>query len=202
MRSLADAERVREVFESCGGVRRGHFRTPAGHHTAEFWEKFAVLQQPALADELFGLLAARLAALRPTVVAGPTQGGLVVAWGVARHLGCRALFLERDTRHGPFVVRRGTHLTGDDVVVLVDDLIASGDTVRRAQAAVREGPGRIAGLGCLVDRRATVPRAQAQPVPEIVSLLELTGPPNYDPTDCPLCDEGVVLSEPRTLDPV
>jgi orotate phosphoribosyltransferase len=199
---LTVPDRVREIFEACGAVRRGHFRVRAGQHTAEFWEKFAVLREPALADELCALLARRLAPLRPTIVAGPTQGGLLVAWGVARHLGCRAMFLERESREDPFTILRGSRLDAGDVVVLVDDLISSGGTVHRALRPLLASPATVAGVGCWVDRRSTVPPEQVRPLPEIEALLTLTSPPSYPPADCPLCPDGPPLLDPRSMRPV
>ncbi|HEX5119755.1 MAG TPA: phosphoribosyltransferase family protein [Pseudonocardiaceae bacterium] len=194
-----DSDHVRDVFEACGAVRRGHFRVPAGQHTAEFWEKFAVLQDPVLADDLFGRLAAVLAPLSPTVIAGPTQGGLIVAWGVARHLGCRAAFLERDYRPGPFVLRRGSRLSEADDVVLVDDLVSSGTTVYQSVQALHSLGARVAGIGCLIDRRMTVPADEVRMLPALRALLTLDGPPNYQPGSCPLCAAGVPLQDPRSL---
>lgn len=196
------AERVRAVFEACGAVRRGHFRVRAGQHTAEFWEKFAVLQEPELADELCSLLATRLAPSRPTVVAGPTQGGLLVAWGVARHLGCRAIFLERESRTEPFTILRGSRLRSEDVVVLVDDLVSSGGTLQQALRPLLDSPATVAGVGSLVDRRETVPPEDVRPLPEVQSLLTLSSPPSYPASDCPLCSDGVPLLDPRSMRPV
>lgn len=198
---MTDAERTRAAFEASGAIRRGHFRVPAGQHTGEFWEKFALLQRPALASQVIALLAHRLEGLGATHVAGPSQGGLVLAFELARQLDLPAVFVEKSPSPTGFVVQRGTALGRGDRLIAVDDLISSAGTLSRLLVTLRATGAEVLVAAALIDRRPTVASPSELAVP-VQALLELHGPPSWEPSACPLCAAGEPLLDPRTMGPL
>ena len=188
---------TRSVFEDCGSIVRGHFRVPAGHHSEEFWDKSAVLQRPSASDRLFRALANRVRHLDPDVIAGPAKGGMIVAWAVARHLGCDAAFLERQGTTGAFALSRGQPVAPRSRAVLVDDILSSGHTLRLAMLALE--PLRPVGIGVIVDRSGALPAEQCAPIPPVLSLISVRAPAVWPPEECPLCAVGMPLVDARTM---
>ncbi|MGW4204251.1 phosphoribosyltransferase family protein [Streptomyces sp. NPDC004726] len=170
---------------------------PAGHHSSEFWDKSAVLQRPPAADRLFAALAERIGGLGAEVIAGPAKGGMVVAWGVARHLGVDALFLERPLAEGPFTLSRGHRVAPAARVVVVDDILSSGRTLGAAIDALE--PFTVAGIGVLVDRSGGLPEPEVPRFPlPVVSLTAVDAPAVWAPEECPLCAAGIPLADGRS----
>ncbi|GBD23425.1 Orotate phosphoribosyltransferase [bacterium HR29] len=178
------------LLEGRGAVLRGHFVLTSGRHSDTFIEKFRLLQWPDVTEALCRRVAAALASTAPTCVAGPTTGGVIVAYETARQLGVRALVAER-REHGPGrEFRRGFELGPDDRCLVVDDVLTTGGSLREVLAAVRERGAAIAGVGVLVDRTGGgtdfgVPFASA---------LALTVQ-SWEPNACPLCREGIPATE-------
>ena len=195
---MTDSEATRQAFESVGAIRRGHFVVPAGHHTGEFWEKFALLQSPALASSIIGLLAKRLCGYGATHVAGPSQGGLVMSFELGRQMGLPAVFVEKSPKPERFIVQRGTILSDSDRVIVVDDLVSSGHTLAQVIDTVRLAGAQVVAAAVMIDRRATVANPAYIAVP-VEALLQLDGPPSWDPSLCPLCAVGKPLFDPRSL---
>lgn len=195
---MDDSLCVREAFEVTGGVRRGHFVVRSGHHTGEFWEKFAVLQDPTLTSAVLERLAGRMRRYSATHIAGPSQGGLLLAFELARQLKIHAVFVEKLTPSGGFTVQRGTRLEQRDRVVVVDDMLSSGSTLNAVIDAVRATGAEVVAVAVLIDRRATLPNPSPIGMP-VEALLTLDGPPCWNPGDCPLCAAGVPLLSPRSM---
>jgi len=140
---------VRELFESAGALRTGHFRLKSGRHSDRYLEKFLVLQYPAIASELCRRLADALADEQPDVVVGPTTGGVLLAFETARHLESR---LGRPVRgifaepvDGGRALRRGFAVGPDERVVLVDDILTTGATLSECARCLREGGAAAVG---------------------------------------------------------
>ncbi len=203
----AIAHRTEELFRRSGALREGHFLLKSGRHGDRYLEKFLVLQDAAATSELCGFWARRYRGDdgRPTVdvVAGPTTGGVVLAFEVARQLGTRGIFAEEvrsaDGRtHREF--RRGFRIEPDERVLLVDDILTTGGSLLAMLPAVEEAGGRIAGCEVLVDRSgsldALVSPATGRSYPlDALWRLEL---PTWDAgrATCPRCAAGEPLEAP------
>jgi orotate phosphoribosyltransferase len=198
---MDDATYTRNAFRSAGGIRQGHFLVRSGHHTAEFWEKFALFQQPALALNVLSRLAARLRNFEATHVAGPSQGGLIACFELARLLGLPAIFVEKSRRPERFVIQRGTKLGITDKVIVVDDLVSSGETLGAVIEVVSASGAKVVVAAAIIDRRDTIVNPFPIDVP-VESLLALDGPPTWEARACPLCLAGIQLLHPRTMSPV
>jgi len=182
--------RIEEIFEQAGALRDGHFLLKSGRHSARYVEKFAVLQHPSMGVEICRRSAEALAPFSPTVVVGPTTGGVLLAFETARQLGggVRGIFAE--PVEGGRLLRRGWELSAADRVVLVDDILTTGASLLETADAVREaGPEPLAAT-VIVDR-STAPIEAAFP---IISLgtIEI---PTWPAADCPLCASGLALTK-------
>ncbi|HKC12050.1 MAG TPA: orotate phosphoribosyltransferase [Vicinamibacteria bacterium] len=175
------------IFQERGALREGHFLLSSGLHSPRYLQSALLLMDPALAtwlgQELAGRLRPLLGGTTPGVVVAPALGGILVAHEVARGLGVRGLFMER--QEGRMTLRRGFALAKDEAVVVVEDVITTGGSTREVMDAVRDQGARVVAAGSLVDRSGGaadlgVPRA---------SLLTLEAP-TYAPEACPLCAEG------------
>ena len=147
------AARTEALFRSSGALRDGHFLLKSGRHGDRYLEKFQVLQYPSAVTELCGFMAdlVRDGERRPTVdvVVGPTTGGVILAFEVARQLGVRGIFAEevRDADGGTHrEFRRGFTIAPDERVFLVDDILTTGGSLVAMLPAIefdwrRAGPG-------------------------------------------------------------
>ncbi len=195
---LADprAASVEEIFEAAGALRRGHFLLKSGRHSDRYLEKFAVLQYPSLAVEIGRRLAASLAPHDPTLVVGPTTGGVLLAFETARHLQdqlghtVRGIFAE-PTGPGQRALRRGWRVSGDDRIGLVDDILTSGASVRETVDAILAAGGRPLAATVIVDRSTAVVDVG---VPlGALARIEID---SWEADGCPLCADGVSLEKP------
>jgi orotate phosphoribosyltransferase len=181
---------VEELFEAAGALRRGHFLLKSGRHSDRYLEKFAVLQYPALAVELGRRLADALVEFDPSLVVGPTTGGVLLAFETARQLEARlgrtvrgvfAEPMERGTR----ALRRGWPVAADERVVLVDDILTTGASLAETVAAVRAAGASPLAAAVIADRSSA-------PV-ELGCALRSLGRIEIGswPADaCPLCADG------------
>ena len=142
-----------KLFEDCGALKTGHFVLTSGRHSDKYFEKFDVLRWPAHVSALGAELSARADAsgIEADVVLGPTTLGIVLAYEVGRRLGLPAAYGEKgpdNTR----IVRRPDHLTSDMRVLVVDDVLTTGGSIRECIDLVNLVGARMVGVGVLVDR--------------------------------------------------
>jgi orotate phosphoribosyltransferase len=197
----AIALRTEALFRASGAFREGHFLLKSGRHGDAYVEKFAVLSDPAATSELCGFWAGRMRSLgrpdgRPAVdlVAGPTTGGVILAFETARQIGTRSIFAEevRDadgaTRRE---FRRGFTMEPGERVLLVDDILTTGGSLLAMIPAVEALGGEIVECAVLVDRsggRETLTSPRSGRIYPLRSLWQLDLP-TYEPgrSTCPRC---------------
>jgi orotate phosphoribosyltransferase len=176
-----------------GAVLHGHFLLTSGRHSPFFVQCSQVLQHPERTARLAGELAARLEpAGRPEVVAGPAVGGIILAYEMARILGARAIFAEKDPG-GLMVFRRSFRLTPGERVMVVEDVITTGGSVQAVVDAVKRAGARAVAVGALVDRSGGRVSFEVPSAATLVLPAE-----DYAPGQCPLCRAGVPLAHPKT----
>ena len=184
---------VERIFRNANAFRDGHFVLASGQHSPRYLEKFQVLQWPQETERLCGTIAAWWRAAVPDTVAGPTTGGIILAHELARQLGTRAVYAERD-EHGPGrVFRRGFQLRPGERVLVVDDIMTTGGSVQETMDAVRAAGAEVIGAAVLVDRSGG---STTLDVP--VRALWSIEVPSYSPADCPLCRDGIPVTKPGT----
>ena len=166
----------------------GHFQLASGKHSPVYVEKFRVLQNPQPTATLCQMIAERFRALEPQLVAGPTTGGIIVSYEVARLLGLRGIFAEKSDAGRAF--QRGFVVGPGERTLIVDDVLTTGGSLREVIEAVRQAGGEPIGVGVLVDRRGQ-PSSEEFGLPFFACLT--LGLPTYNPPECPLCATGAPL---------
>lgn len=185
---MLDQSAVLGILRECGAYLDGHFLLTSGLHSPHYIEKFRVLERPDLAGLLCKELARRYERDGVDVVLGPAVGGIVIAYEVARVLGCRAMFAEREG--GRLRLRRGFEISAGERILVVEDIVTTGGSVLEVIELVRSSPGALVGIGLLVDRSGG--RVSFGVRTEALAALDI---PTYKPDACPLCSEGVPLTQ-------
>jgi orotate phosphoribosyltransferase len=189
--SLRDAS-VEDLFAASGALLDGHFLLKSGRHAGRYLEKFLVLQHPTFGVELCRRFAEVLAPYAPTLVVGPTTGGVLLSFETARQLGgsVRAAFAEPASGGGRSL-RRGWQVRPDERVVLVDDVLTTGASLLETVEAVRAVGAEPVAAAVMVDR-STAPVALGFPL-HALGRIEI---PSWEAGACPLCADGVPLTKP------
>ena len=203
----AIAARTEALFRRSGALTDGHFQLKSGRHSERYLEKFLVMQDPAATSELCGFWATAYRGPdgRATVdlVAGPTTGGVILAFETARQLGVRGIFAEEvsgpaGTRIRAF--RRGFRIEPGERVLLVDDILTTGGSLLAMLPAVEAAGGEIVGCHVLVDRSgglATLTSPTSGRVYPLAALWTLEVPTfEPGPATCPRCADGTPLQVP------
>ena len=188
------ADSVLELFRSTGAYLEGHFRLTSGLHSAEYLQCALVLQHPAAAERLGRWLAQELRTVAPgriDLVASPALGGLIIGHEVARALGTRFLFTERDAATGKMTLRRGFTVAPGETAVVVEDVITTGGSTADVIGVLRAAGGRVEAAGSIVDRSGG--RADVG-VPRVaLATLQVAA---HHMEECPLCARGIPLAKP------
>lgn len=185
-------EQFLELLRRTGALMEGHFELTSGLHSPRFALFSQVLQHPIEAERLGAALAAQFRDLEIETVAGPAMGGIILAHETARALGVRGIFAEKAA--DGMTLRRGFRLHAEERVLVVEDAVSTGGSVRRAMEAIRVVGGRIVAVGSVVDWTGGTADFGVPFRP----LLTLSMP-RYRPEECPLCREGKPLILPKKL---
>src|SRR3990172_5000539 len=190
---MARQAELSALLREVGALMDGHFLLASGRHSPIYVEKFRLLERPAATDRLCRLIADRFRDDRPQLVAGPTTGGIILSYEVARLLGLRGIFAEKADAGRAF--ERGFEVHPGERTLIVDDVLTTGGSIREVIEAVRRAGGEPIGVAALVDRsggRTEFPDGRGGSLPFFACLeLDL---PAYEDGACPLCDEGVPLT--------
>ena len=178
-----------ELYEKTGALMRGHFLLTSGLHSDIYLQSALVLQYPEHAARLGDALAAPFGDAGAQTVLAPAIGGILVAHEVARALGVRALFTERE--NGVMRLRRGFALTPGERCLVVEDVITTGGSTREVVECVRASGGAVVGVGSLIDRSGG---AAAFDVKQ--AALATVSATTWPPEACPLCKTGSAAIKP------
>ena len=176
-------------YEKRGALLRGHFRLTSGLHSDIYLQSALVLQHPEDAAALGEGLAAAFRADRVHTVLAPAIGGILVAHEVARALGVRALFTERED--GVMRLRRGFTLGPGERCLVVEDVITTGGSTREVVQCVEALGGVVVGVGSLIDRSGGTVAFSVKRV-----ALATVSAATYPPESCPLCQSGSPAIKP------
>ena len=182
------------IFRRSGALLDGHFRLSSGLHSNGYLQCALVLQDPQTAGMLGALLADRVRHMSPAAVLSPALGGVIVGHEVARALGARAIFAER--QDGCLLLRRGFSLARRERVVVVEDVVTTGLSTRETIEVARAAGAEVVGAAALVDRSSG---GASLDVPfEALLAVDL---PTWDPAACPLCGQGFEVVKPGSRTP-
>lgn len=175
------------VLEERGALLQGHFRLSSGRHSDRFIQKFRILEDPALVEPVAAVIADAFRAARPTVVVSAAVGGIVLGYEVARKLGTKAIFVEKE--NGVAVLRRSFALDAHDRALVVEDVVTTGLSVREVMDVVRAHGAEVAGVGLIVLR------GEAGFGVPTYALLEMPIV-SYAAEECPQCAQGLPITDP------
>ncbi len=184
-----------DIFNRTGAYLRGHFRLTSGLHSPEYLQCARVLQNPNYAETLGKYLAERILALAPDqppgVVVAPAMGGLIIGHEVARALGTRFIFTERDPATRAMVLRRGFEIHPRENAVVVEDVVTTGGSSKEVVDLLRAAGANVTAAGSIMDRSGGdadigVPRIA-------LATLKVTA---YPEAECPMCRDGVPVVKP------
>jgi len=173
-------------LEECGALLTGHFLLTSGLHSDKYVEKFRLLERPDLVTQVCSEIVRRFSGEKVDVVLGPAVGGIVLAFETARQIGCKYMFAE--TENGQRVLRRGFVLQPGERVLLVEDVVTTGGSVRATLDLALASGAEVVGVAVLVDR-GEVP-LQLPVRTEVLLRLPLR---TFQPENCPLCQQGIPL---------
>jgi orotate phosphoribosyltransferase len=187
--STLDREVVLDLFRKAGALLEGHFRLSSGLHSSGYLQSALVLQDPRTASALGEALAAHAGEWAATVVLSPALGGVIVGHEVARALGVRAVFAERQDAR--LTLRRGFTLGPGDRVLVAEDVVTTGLSTRETIEVARAAGAAVVGAVSLIDRSGG--RAELSVPYAALVALDL---PTWTPDACPLCASGVAVTKP------
>jgi orotate phosphoribosyltransferase len=141
---------VLQVFRDTGALLEGHFVLRSGLHSRQFFQCALALQQMPVVEKLGAALAAKVKPLGAVTVVAPAMGGLVIGQEVARQLGVRFIFVEKE--EGRLVLRRGFKIAPGEKILVVEDVVTKGGRVQETLDIVRTHGGNVAGVATIVDR--------------------------------------------------
>ncbi|MGB9802783.1 orotate phosphoribosyltransferase [Desulfofundulus sp.] len=189
---MLSREEILSIFKKTGAMLSGHFVLTSGRHSDRYFQCARVLEHPRYCELLCRELAQRWAneGLEDVdTVIGPALGGILVSYEMARVLGARSLFTERE--NGVMTLRRGFEISPGERVLVVEDVITTGGSVREVIAVVQETGAQVVGAAALIDRSdgtvdLGVPLRALLTIPAI----------SYVPEECPLCRQGIPAVKP------
>lgn len=170
-----------------GALLDGHFRLSSGRHSDRFIQKFRILEDPKLLERITAQLAQLFRQSQPTIVLSAAVGGVVLGYEVARQLGLKGIFAEKED--GRAVLRRGFELRPDDRVLIVEDVLTTGRSVKELIEIVHSAEASVAGIAAIVRRGEASFSAPAS------WLLDMPLQ-SYDPAECPQCRAGLAIADP------
>ena len=188
------AEPILELFRRTGAYLQGHFRLTSGLHSGEYLQCALVLQHPEHSEKLGRLLAD---ALRQKIgrnvglVVSPALGGLIIGHEVARAMGSRFLFTERDAATKQMALRRGFTVTPGEAAVVIEDVITTGGSTQDVVDVLRAAGAEVLGAGSIIDRSG----GQADVGVPRVALATMRVA-SHQPEQCPLCQAGIPVVKP------
>jgi orotate phosphoribosyltransferase len=189
-------KQVLEILQKYGAILSGHFRLSSGLHSGKYLQCALALQYPNLAEKLGSQLASKFKFRESNIdaVVSPAIGGIIVGQEVARAFGCRALFCERE--EGKMKLRRGFEIKRGEKIVIVEDVITTGGSVKEIVEIVKGRGGKVEGIGAVVDRSQPSLSHELATLNLSLNILLKMNIETYSPKECPICKKGVPLEKP------
>lgn len=178
---------VLNLLEKAEGVLHGHFCLTSGLHSDIYFQCAKLYQYPDITEALGKKLAEKLSDVEFDTIVAPAIGAVIIGYETAKQAKKRNLFVER--KDGTMQLRRGYTLKKGERVVIIEDVITTARTIKETMEAIKEFEPEVVAVGCIVDR------TKGKTEYNIKSLMQID-PVVYEPSDCPLCKEGIPLVKP------
>lgn len=182
---MLSKDEILNIFKETGVLKEGHFILTSGRHSSQYMQMAQVLQYPDLTEKLCKDLAESFKDEKIDVVVSPAVGGILVGYEMSRALGVKNIFCERE--NGEMTLRRGFEIEPGQRILVVEDVVTTGGSVKEVISVIEKAGGQVAGVGVLVDR-SNGKIDFGYPLRSLLSL-EIQ---SYEKDDCPLCKEGKI----------
>lgn len=186
---MLSKKRMNGILEKSGALQTGHFLLTSGKHSNKYMQCAKIFQHPEISSEISKDLAEKYDSYEIDIVIGPAVGGIILAYEVARQLEVRALFAERE--NGVMTLRRGFEIEPGSKVLVVEDVITTGGSVKEVIDVVRSAGGEVVGVAGVVDRSGGKAIFDVPFKSAIKIDIE-----TFEPQDCPLCKSGSAAIKP------
>ncbi len=180
---------VLELFDKYNALLAGHFRLSGGLHSEKYLQCALILQYPDAAAKLAKALAGKFTKEKIDVVIGPALGGITLAYEVARAIGVRGVFTER--QDGKMVLRRGFVVKSGEKVLVVEDVVTTGGSTKEVIEVVKNSGGKVIGVGSVIDRSDSPVDFGARF--ESLARIKIE---TFKEGDCPLCKNNIPITKP------
>jgi orotate phosphoribosyltransferase len=184
---------VIQIFRQSGALLEGHFQYTSGRHGRQFLQAARVLQFPEYTATLCRGMADCFKQENIQLVVGPATGGIILAYETARHLQCRSAFTEKDN-DGGMALKRGFALSPGIRILVVEDIITTGGSVKKTVDHLRQRGAEVIGVAALIDRSAGEASFDCRFAP--LARLDME---SWGPERCLLCEQGLPLVEPDDI---
>jgi len=188
-----DRESILEIFQKTGVLMEGHFILTSGRHSAHYLQCARIFQYPSYSEQIANILAQSFSEDDIDVVIGPAIGGIILSYEVGRVLGVKTLFAERE--NGVMTLRRGFEIPQGSNVLVVEDVITKGGSVKEVIELVNKAGSNVVGVGAIVDRSNG--KVDFGCKFNAVISLEV---PSFEKDECPLCKQGLPAIKPGSRD--
>lgn len=176
-------ERVLDILKEAGVLLEGHFRLTSGRHSNRYLQCAKIFKNTKYSEELCSSLAEQFAQDRVELVIGPAIGAIQMAYEVSRHLHVENIFAERE--NGEMTLRRGFTIQPGQRVLVVEDVVTTGGSVKEVIEIVKAADGQVVGVGSIVDRTGGKIDF-GYPFKSVISF----DVQSWEADECPLCREG------------
>ncbi len=183
---MISKERVTEILKEAGVLLEGHFLLTSGRHSNRYLQCAKIFRNTKYSEELCAALAELYKNNDIQLVIGPAMGAVQMAYEVSRNFDCENFFTERDA-DGKMVLRRGFVIEKGQRVLVVEDVVTTGGSVKEVIELVEEAGGIVAGVGSIVDR--TGGKIDFGVPFKAVYSADVT---SWEADECPLCKEGKI----------
>ncbi len=180
---------VLEIFQENNALLKGHFLLSSGLHSERYLQCALVLQHPKLAKKMGQALAEKFKTISVDTVISPALGGLIIGYEVAKSLGVRFIFTER--QEGQMALRRGFTLAPGEKLIVIEDVFTTGGSTKEVMATVEQAGAKVVGVGAIINR-SEKEISFGVPSQYLLPLQIKT----YEPAQCPLCQEGLPFFKP------
>ncbi len=186
---MISKERVLEIFRQADVLKEGHFLLTSGRHSDKYLQCACIFRHAPYSEELCAALAGQFDGQKIDLVVGPAMGAVQMAYEVSRQIGCENFFAERE--NGKMTLRRGFAIQPGQRVLVVEDVVTTGGSVREVMDIVRQAGGEVAGVGAIVDRTGGEIDFGV-PFRAVISMEVKS----WEADECPICKTGAPLVKP------
>ncbi|MBS4015950.1 MAG: orotate phosphoribosyltransferase [Candidatus Latescibacteria bacterium] len=187
---------IEQILKDNNVLKTGHFLLSSGLHSAKYFEKFRILENPLLVQMFGKMIAEYFKDKNISIVCGPTTGGVIIAYEVARQMGLKCIFAEQKPDTAGRVIRRGFVIPEGANILVVDDVLTTGGSIKDTMQALKQFPGQVKGIAVLIDRSIELTDFNQYVQDVDFNSCYRVAVENYEPDQCPLCRQNIPLEKP------